>query len=93
MNPISYFRQVAADKRALLDGDREHRGAEMFDPPAYTAGYADGMEAAAEYLALLPPTPTLSAGDAVVIDGRTYTLASVGTQRAELRRTNELETT
>ena len=30
--------------------------------------------------------PTLRQGDAVVIDGRTYALDSVGTQRAELRR-------
>jgi hypothetical protein len=60
VNPIAYFRQVADDKRAALNGDRERRGAEIFDPPAYIAGYADGMEAAAEYLTLtaaLTPTP------------------------------------
>lgn len=55
-DPIAYFRQVADDKRALLNGDREARGAETFDPPDYLAGYADGMEAAAEFLTLLAAT-------------------------------------
>lgn len=34
-----------------------------------------------------PSPPTLVEGDTVVIEERSYTLASVGTQRAELRRT------
>jgi hypothetical protein len=33
--------------------------------------------------------PTLLKGDAVIIDGRTYTLDSIGTRRAELRRSDE----
>jgi hypothetical protein len=49
----AYFRQIADDKRALLNGDREAQGAETFDPPDYLAGYADGMEAAAEFLNLV----------------------------------------